>query len=73
MIEDAIITSLRQLADATSSSDGEGILSATQSLDKLKEQARGEVDGHLMHFLENRSYQKALQYLETGERQKHAR
>jgi len=72
MIKDAIYTSLKKLSKATSDGDSEGILMGIKHLDELKLEARGKVDGQLMHFLENRSYQKALNYLETGERQSHA-
>jgi len=71
MIEDAILTALKELNQASQTGNGEGVLAATRELDRLKVEAHGKVDAHLLHFLENRSYQKAVKFLETGERQKH--
>ena len=43
---------------------------AIQALDKVLTERGNELPGRLRHFLENRSYQKALVFLEGGEPEK---
>ena len=43
---------------------------AIQSLDKVLDERGHDLPGRLRHFLENRSYQKALVFLEGGEPEK---
>ncbi len=43
---------------------------AIQALDKVLDERGNELHGRLRHFLENRSYQKALVFLEGGEPEK---
>ena len=43
---------------------------AIQALDKVLAERGNELPGRLRHFLENRSYQKALVFLEGGEPEK---
>ena len=64
MIEDEIAAHIRELLVASENADSEGILNATLALDTLKQERRSEIKGHLNHFLQNRSYQKALSFIE---------
>lgn len=64
MIEKEIAAYIRDLLTATANADSEGVLSATLSLDTLKEERASEIRGHLNHYLQNRSYQKALAFIE---------
>ncbi len=64
MIEEEIATHIRELLLATENADSEGILNATLALDTLLKERASEIKGHLKHYLENRSYQKALAYIE---------
>ena len=43
---------------------------AIQALDQILAERGNELPGRLRHFLENRSYQKALVFLEGGEPEK---
>jgi len=67
MIEDEIVSCIKELLIATESGNADGILSATLALDNIKNEHASEIEGHLMHYLQNRSYEKALAYLQ-GER-----
>jgi hypothetical protein len=64
MIEKEIADLIRDLLSATENADSEGILNATLSLDSLKRERASEIKGHLNHYIENRSYQKALAFIE---------
>ena len=64
MIEKEIAELIRDLLSATENADAEGILNATLALDTLKKERESEINGHLNHFLDNRSYQKVLAYIE---------
>ena len=63
---------LNHLRTIVFSADGvaEELPSAIQELDKFLAERRSELPGRLRHFLENRSYQKALVFLEGGEPEK---
>ncbi len=65
MIENEIAEQIRSLLTASAHGDSEGVLSATLALDSLKREHNSEIDGRLNHFLENRSYQKALAFLQS--------
>ena len=54
------------------SADGvaEELPRAIQALDEVLAERGNELPGRLRHFLENRSYQKALVFLEGGEPEK---
>ena len=64
MIEEEIASHIRGLLSATANADSEGILSSTLALDTLQMERGSEIKGHLSHYLENRSYQKALAFIE---------
>jgi hypothetical protein len=64
MIEEKIAAQIRDLLSATANADSEGILSATLALDTLQKEHASEIKGHLNHYLGNRSYQKALAFIE---------
>lgn len=64
MIEEEIASHIRDLLSATANADSEGVLNATLALDTLQKERGSEIKGHLNHYLENRSYQKALAYIE---------
>lgn len=66
MIEDTIAQHIRDLLIATANADSEGVLNSTLALDTLKEERGKEINGHLSHFIERRSYQKALAYIEDN-------
>ncbi len=65
MIEKEIAELIRSLLTASANGDSEGVLNATLALDSLKREKASEIDGHLKHFLQNRSYQKALAFLQS--------
>ena len=64
MIEKEIADLIRDLLSATENADSEGILNATLALDTLKRERASEINGHLNHYIEKRSYQKALAFIE---------
>lgn len=64
MIEEQIAAHIRELLSATANADSEGILNSTLALDTLQKERASEIKGHLNHYLENRSYQKALAFIE---------
>jgi hypothetical protein len=55
---------IRSLLGAIES--GDEIASDMDAVDKLRQELAGTAPFQLMHFLENRSYQKALEYLSDG-------
>ena len=63
---------LNHLRTIVFSADGvaEELPRAIQSLDKVLGERGHELPARLRHFLENRSYQKALFFLEGGEPEK---
>ncbi len=65
MIEKEIADHIRSLLTASANGDSEGVLNSTLALDSLKREHASEIDGHLNHFLQNRSYQKALAFLQS--------
>ena len=62
-MEDEIRHSLLALHAAIPRSDGAAILEQTARLDGLLERHRDELHPQLAHFLERRSYAKALAWL----------
>jgi hypothetical protein len=62
-MEAQIKESLIALMDAIKRADGDGIASRMKLLDDLLAQARGTLHPQLVHFLERRSYPKALMFL----------
>jgi len=66
-MEDRIRETLVGLLAAIERADSDAIAGAAARLDDYVAQARGALDPRLAHFLERRSYPKALQLL-GGER-----
>ena len=62
-METQIKTSLQRLLDAISQANGQTIAEETARLDTIVGQARGALHPQLVHFLERRSYAKALMFL----------
>lgn len=63
MIEKHIKQNLMQLQSAISRADGDAIGSAIRELDQAAADHGRDLDPQLLHFLRNRSYQKALAFL----------
>ena len=62
-METQIKESLVSLLAGIKSSDGKVIANEMARLDGFLEQARSELHPQLVHFLQNRSYPKALMFL----------
>lgn len=62
-METEIKASLINLMDGIKTADGSAIVAATIRLDELVALNRGHLHAQLVHFLERRSYDKALQFL----------
>ena len=65
MIEEEISSLLRDLLSATANADSEGVLNATLALDSLQKERAAEIPKQLQHYLERRSYPKALAFVEV--------
>jgi len=63
VIESNIKTSLTALLEGISQSDGGVIASEMARLDEILEKARSDLHPQLVHFLERRSYAKAVMFL----------
>ncbi len=63
MIETNIKTSLTTLLEGIARSDGGVIAEEMARLDEFLEKARGDLHPQLVHFLERRSYAKAVMFL----------
>ena len=63
MIETNIKTSLTALLEGIAQSDGGVIAEEMARLDELLQKARGDLHPQLVHFLERRSYAKAVMFL----------
>lgn len=62
-METQIKATLIALLDAIKRSDGQTIADAMARLDEFLEQGRRTLHPQLIHFMENRSYAKALMFL----------
>ncbi|HTU00366.1 MAG TPA: hypothetical protein VMG58_01070 [Candidatus Sulfotelmatobacter sp.] len=62
-MEDLIKDSLAALMDAIKRADGGAVECQMALLDAYLRQARGTLDPQLVHYLERRSYPKALMFL----------
>jgi len=62
-MEDRIKESLISLLDGIKRADGARISEGMARLDSLLDSGRGTLHPQLVHFLERRSYPKALQFL----------
>ena len=65
MIETQIKESLQQLKDAIANADSAGIKQSMGSIDEALATHRREINPQLRHFLKNRSYMKALAFLQN--------
>lgn len=65
-ITDRIKAALIALLDGIKRSDGEAIAREMGWLDAVAAAERGRLEPQLAHFLERRSYAKALAFLEQG-------
>ena len=66
-METRIKAALIALHDGIMAADGDAVLAATCQLDTLRAETNGRVHPQLTHFLERRSYSKALQWLGGGD------
>jgi len=64
MIETKLKEALISMQVAISKSDSEQIMKSLSTIDELRTKGRKEFDPQLNHYLKNRSYQKALMFLE---------
>jgi hypothetical protein len=62
-MEDVIKQSLVALLDAIKSADGDAVSLQMTKLDGYLDEGRGKLHPQLVHFLERRSYNKALLFL----------
>ena len=62
-METQIKVALNGLLNAIKSADGQMIADETARLDEFLSRGRGTLHPRLVHFLENRSYAKALMFL----------
>jgi hypothetical protein len=62
-MEERIKESLISLMDAIKRSDGNAVAGRMAELDTLAAEGRGSLHPQLVHFLERRSYPKALMFL----------
>ncbi len=67
MIQTILHKHLRQLLAAIANGDGPAISESLGELDKLLAERPGEIDARLRHFLQRRSYEKALAWIEADE------
>jgi predicted translation initiation factor SUI1 len=65
-MENQIKDSLISLLDSIKRSDGEEISDRMRRIDGFLARGRGELHPQLVHFLQNRSYPKALAFLEAA-------
>jgi hypothetical protein len=63
MIEAQIKESLQELRRSITLGDGEAIASSLTELDRLTAEHGGGLNPQLLHFLQNRSYEKAMAFL----------
>lgn len=62
-LEPEIKTSVAALLDAIKAADGARVATEMAKLDGLLDRGRGTMHPQLAHFLQNRSYAKALMFL----------
>ncbi len=62
-MENEIRLSVKTLLDAIKCSDGQAVAAEMERLDGMLERGRGTLHPQLTHFLQNRSYAKALMFL----------
>lgn len=64
MTEAEILSSLQRLTQAIQQADGTVIAAEMSRLDDVVQRQRGALHPQLVHFLERRSYPKAIMWLE---------
>ena len=64
MIHTKLKEALILLQESISNANAEGITSSLKTLDETTQANRSSLDSQLLHYLERRSYQKALAHLE---------
>ncbi|HTO03165.1 MAG TPA: hypothetical protein VL069_05650, partial [Opitutus sp.] len=62
-METEIKHALTTLLDAIKSADGQAVAAQMEKLDELLEKGRPRLHPQLIHFLQNRSYAKAVMFL----------
>lgn len=62
---DIITESLRTIVSSGKAGQGD-LISALKQLDDILEEKGADLDARLRHFLQNRSYKKALLWIEGG-------
>ena len=67
MILHDIETTLASLLRAADAGDGPDIIAATRRMDELRATAGSDLSPQLRHFLERRSYDKALAFVRQEE------
>jgi len=67
MTEAKIKAALIRFSEAIKNSDGAGLSAALNEVETLLASGRATLDPQLVHFLEGRSYAKALAWLGAGE------
>lgn len=65
MADPHIKASLIRLLDAIKRSDGPGVVEGMETLERLTQEQRGKLHPQLAHFLDRRSYAKALAFVEA--------
>jgi hypothetical protein len=65
-MENRIKDALIRLLESIKRSDTQGILHGMEEVEDLAGRANADLHPQLAHFLERRSYAKALDYLETN-------
>ena len=63
---DELKSSLHLITNPKEAKPGE-LLNALQKMDEVLNDRRTEIHPRLLHFLQNRSYQKALTWIDGGE------
>lgn len=63
MVDTKIKQILQEFRGAISKTDSDGIASALGKLDRITREQQREIDPRLLHFLRQRSYEKAFDYL----------
>lgn len=64
MIEDELKAALIDLQEGIEARDGDRVKDRIRFIDQTFVSHRRELDARLKHFLKNRSYQKALAYMQ---------
>jgi hypothetical protein len=66
-LKERITEALMAVVSGVSSPNAGALVTAMESLDKILSESKERLHPQLRHFLENRSYQKALTFLENSD------